>query len=134
MQCHMIPWKNLSQFVVGSSWPKQNLFPRSPMVKSSGTHFLYHTYATNVVLNYKNGGGYTFTSVQIPFLCRRTHVDQKYYRNKTKKLGGGADKTASGKRRDNNINKTHSTEKIQTDSRSQLNVLVIQYLIQHVAA
>jgi len=43
--------------VVGSSWPKQNLFPLSPKAKSSGSHFLYHAYATNVVLNYKTVGG-----------------------------------------------------------------------------
>jgi len=50
------------------------------------------------------------------------------------KMGGRADKTALRKRIDNNTNNTHNTETIQTDRRSQLNILVIQYLIQHVSA
>jgi hypothetical protein len=68
------------------------------------------------------------------FAGARAHVDQKYYRNKKKKWGEGRPKQPEVNEEITIPTKHTNTEIIQTDRRLQLNILVIQFLMQHVSA
>jgi hypothetical protein len=116
--------------------PRAKFISTQPDGQGLGHSRLQRRYATNVVVNHKtDGAGVTSSRVYkfLSFACVSIWI-QKYYRNNTKRWGGGGGQNSHEINEEITMHTKHTVLTWYKDRRSHLSISLIQYLIQRVSA